>query len=142
MVAVVARIASLVATWLFLAAVVVQVFFAGLALFAGGENWALHVNLGWILHLAPLLVLALVALGRPPRSALWLAIALAGVTLVQPLLATLRRDVPLAAALHPVLALLIFSLSLSLAVQLTASLAAARRRGDGGGPERVAPSPS
>lgn len=113
------RIGALVAVWLFVVAVLGQVFLAGLALFAD-ERWALHVEVGWILHLAPLLVLLLVALSRPPRSVLLLAVALAVVMFIQPILATLRAEAPVVAALHPVFALLVFSLGLTLALRLTA----------------------
>ena len=126
MVARVARIGALVAASLFLAAVVAQVFLAGMALFDERGDWAAHINLGWIIHLAPLLVLLLVALSRPPRQALWLAVALAVVVFVQPILATLRRDAPLAAALHPVLALVIFALATSLVLRLASTFLAPR----------------
>ena len=116
------RLASLAASWIFFAAVVTQVFLAGLGLFADDQSFELHVNLGWILHLAPLLILLLVGLSRPPRRILWLAVALAVVVFVQPLLPQLRGGLPLVAALHPVLALAIFSLSLALALQITASV--------------------
>ena len=121
-----ARLIAPVLAWLFVAAVVVQVFLAGMALFVDGGTWGLHVEVGWIIHLAPVLVLVVVALSRPPRISLWLALGLAVVTFVQPILATLRADVPLAAALHPVVALLIFSLALTLALQLTARVRAER----------------
>ena len=120
------RLASPFLAWVFLAAVVVQVFLAGLALFVEAQGWGLHVEVGWIIHLAPILVLIVVALSRPPRAILWVAVALAVVTFIQPILATLRRDVPVAAALHPVVALLIFSLALTLALQVTARARAAR----------------
>ena len=129
------RLISPVLAWLFVAAVAVQVFLAGMALFVDGGTWGLHVEVGWIIHLAPVLVLVVVALSRPPRLSLWLALGLAVVTFVQPILATLRADVPLAAALHPVVALLIFSLALTLALQLTA-----RARADG--TQAVAPPPA
>ena len=57
-----ARYAYLVLAWAFVVGVVVQVFFIGLGLFAGSRNIELHVTLGWILHLAPLLILAAAAL--------------------------------------------------------------------------------
>ena len=113
------RIGSLIAGWLFVGAVLLQVFLAGLALFGDPGTWALHVEVGWIIHLAPLLLLLLVALSRPPRSTLLLAVTLAVVTFVQPILATLRADLPAGAALHPVFALLVFSLAVALALRMT-----------------------
>lgn len=111
----VARYAYLVAAWAFLAGVVVQVFFIGLGLFAGSENLELHVTLGWILHLIPILMLGLAALARAGRTRILQAAALAVTVFVVPILVILRDDLPVAAALHPVGALLAFWLSIIVA---------------------------
>ena len=110
---------ALVAVWVFVVAVLVQVFFAGSALFSASGAWDDHVQLGWILHLAPVLILVLVSLSRPSRTTVGLAALLALFTFVQPLLPSLRGSVPFAAALHPVLALVIFGLAVTLALRLT-----------------------
>jgi mercuric ion transport protein len=110
----VARYAFLVLSWLFLAGVVVQTFLAGLALF-GDQNFSLHVDVGWILHLAPILVLVAAALARPGRRVVLLALALAVVVFITPLLPMLLETTPAAAALHPVFALLTFGLSVVVA---------------------------
>lgn len=111
----VARYAYLVAAWAFLAGVVVQVFFIGLGLFAGSQNLELHVTLGWILHLIPILMLGLAALARAGRTRILHAAALAVTVFVVPILVILRDDLPVAAALHPVGALLAFWLSIIVA---------------------------
>ena len=98
----VSRYAYLVLAWAFVAGVVVQVFFIGLGLFAGSENIELHVTLGWILHLAPLLILIAAALARAGRRRILEAAGLAAVVFAVPILATLRDSAPVAAALHPV----------------------------------------
>jgi hypothetical protein len=59
------RIVYAVLAWLFLAALVVQVFFAGLMLFGEPEGLALHVNTGWLLHTAVILLPVAAALGPP-----------------------------------------------------------------------------
>lgn len=110
-----ARYAYLVLAWAFLVGVVVQVFFIGLALFAGPSNLALHVNLGWILHLAPILILAAAALARAGRRRILEAAALAAVVFVVPILATMRDGLPVVAALHPVFALAAFWLAIVVA---------------------------
>ena len=107
-----ARYAYLVLAWAFVAGVVLQVFFIGLGLFVGAENLALHANFGWILHLAPLLVLAAAALARAGRTRILHAVALAVTVFVVPILATLRADLPLAAAFHPVGAIIAFWLAI------------------------------
>jgi hypothetical protein len=105
-----ARYAFLVLSWLFLAGVVVQTFLAGLGLF-GDRDFSMHVNVGWILHLAPILVLLAAAVARVGARTLWLTLALAIVVFITPLLPMLRSDLPEAAALHPVFALITFGLS-------------------------------
>lgn len=97
--------------WAFLAGLAVQVFFAGLGMFVDRGDFNLHVNLGWILHLVPLLILAAAALSRAGRRHWVWALGLALVVFVVPILATLRADAPMAAAFHPVGALVAFWLS-------------------------------
>ena len=100
-----ARIAYPVLAWLFLVALTAQIFIAGLALFAGSENWATHVNLGWIVHLLPIPVLLAAWLARAGRRHWQWALALALVVFAVPLLVLARDAVPALAALHPVLAM-------------------------------------
>ena len=117
-----ARLAYVAFVWLFVAAVLLQVFLAGLALFAGPENWPFHVNFGYLLHVSIVPVTAAALLARLPRRSLWMVAALFVVTAVQPLLPVLRNDVPIVAALHPVLALLVFALAAALAVRAPADV--------------------
>jgi uncharacterized protein DUF6220 len=95
------------------------VFFLGLGLFADPDATRLHVDFGWILHLAPILVLLAAALGRAGRSSIGWAAALAVVVFVLPLLPGLRGAVPVASAFHPVLALVAFSLAVVVALRAT-----------------------
>jgi hypothetical protein len=101
--------------WAFAAGLVVQVFFIGLGLFAGSENLALHVNLGWILHLVPILILVAAAVARAGRQQILIAAALAVTVFIVPILVSLRESAPVAAALHPVGALLAFWLAILVA---------------------------
>jgi hypothetical protein len=104
-----ARYAYLVLAWLFLAGVVLQVFFIGMALFVGSENFALHRDFGYILQLVPLLLLVAAAVARAGRTRLLQVVALLAVFIVFPTLPPLFRDsVPIIAALHPIGALLGF----------------------------------
>ena len=109
-----ARIAYLVLAWVFLVGVVIQVFVIGLALF-GGTSTELHVNIGWILHLAPLLVLLAAALSKAGRRHWVAALALAAVVFVVPILVLARDSSPAIAALHPVAAIVAFWLSVVVA---------------------------
>jgi nicotinamide riboside transporter PnuC len=110
-----ARYAYLALAWAFVAGVILQVFFIGLGLFVGSENLALHVNFGWLLHLGPLPILVAAAFARAGRTRILQTTALAVLVFFVPILAVLRTDAPLAAALHPVGALLAFWLAIVVA---------------------------
>ena len=110
-----ARYAFAVLALAFAAGIVLQVFFIGLGLFAGSENLVLHTTFGWILHLAPLLVLIAAALAGAGRTRILQAVALVVVVWIVPILAAVRADLPMIAALHPVGALIAFVLSLVVA---------------------------
>ena len=119
-----ARYAFVVLAWAFVAGVVVQVFFIGLALFVAPDNLELHVGLGWILHLWPILILIAAAVARAGRTRILQATALAVTVFIVPILALLRTDAPVAAALHPVSALLAFWLAIVVAQRATSLLRA------------------
>jgi nicotinamide riboside transporter PnuC len=117
-----ARYAFVALAWAFVAGVVLQVFFIGLGLFAGSENLELHVTFGWILHLFPILILLAAALARAGRTRILQATALAVTVFIVPILATIRADTPVAAAFHPVAALLAFWLAIVVAQGATSLL--------------------
>jgi hypothetical protein len=131
-----ARYAFVALAWAFVAGVVLQVFFIGLGLFAGRENLELHVGFGWILHLWPILILIAAGVARAGRTRILQAVALAVTVFIVPILATLRTDAPVAAALHPVGALLAFWLSIVVARGATSLLRAPE---PGMAPAAVAP---
>jgi hypothetical protein len=108
------RYALLAIAGVFLAAIVVQVFFAGVMLFGQQGGAELHQNTGYILGTAGALFVIVPALARAGRTAIVLGIVLAVVTFFQGSLALARDTSPFIAALHPVNALLIFTLALLL----------------------------
>jgi len=110
-----ARFAFVALAFAFAAGIVLQVFFIGLGLFVGSENLGLHRDFGWILHLAPLLILVAAAAAGAGRTRILQAVALVVVVWIVPILAAVRTDLPLVAAFHPVGALLAFALSLVVA---------------------------
>lgn len=114
-----ARFAYAALAWAFVVAVLLQVFFIGLGLFVESKNLELHRNFGWILHLAPLPVLVAAALARAGRTRILQATGLVVVIFLVPILAAVRSDLPYAAALHPVGALLAFWLATVLARDAT-----------------------
>lgn len=103
-----ARYAYLALAWLFVAGVVLQVFFIGLALFVGSENFALHRDFGYTLQLVPILVLIAALVARAGRTRILQAVSLVAVIVVFPTLPLFRDSVPVVAALHPIGALLGF----------------------------------
>ena len=114
-----ARYVFLALAWAFVIAIVVQVFLIGLGLFADPESTRLHVEFGWILHLAPILVLIAALVARAGRRRILQAVGLAVIVFIVPLLPSLRDSVPVVAALHPVLALLAFGAAVGVALSAT-----------------------
>lgn len=112
-----ARWLFLVLVGVYLAAVLYQVFLAGMGLFGGDHDFESHRTLGYLIHLTPIPLILVAAVARVgSRLLLWTA-ALFVVQGIQPLLPMMRTDLPWAAALHPVLALVVFWLGITIALQ-------------------------
>jgi hypothetical protein len=115
------RITFAIVAWLFVAGVFYQVYLAGIGLFNPGvDQFTAHRNFGWMLHMAPLLVLLVGWASQPGRRTMWLLGALLLLVLFQPFLPSMRVDAPWAAALHPVNAVLIAWLGITIALRATA----------------------
>jgi len=99
------------AALLWAALVVLQVFFAGLGVFAGAENFNLHRDFGYTFGLLTLVLLILAFAGRLSGRFIGLTALLLVLFLFQSIFVALRTDLPALAALHPVNALAIFFLS-------------------------------
>ena len=89
--------------WLVLAGLVVQFYLAGAALF-GAMTFQPHRTLGSLLAVAVLLLLVLALVARPGPHLVGLTALLAGLTVVQVLLPSLRTGLPWVAALHALVA--------------------------------------
>lgn len=99
-----------IVSMLFLLGVVLQFFFAGLALL-GGEDWDLHKGFGWsALMLTPVLILVVAYLAKGGRVMLFLCLALVVVSLIQPFWVSEFRDEFLG-SMHVLGALVIFTLA-------------------------------
>lgn len=110
------RFVYLVAAWLFVVGVLVQVFLAGMVVVALRMGWDNHASLGHMLALPLLLMLVTVYLGRFPRRMKGLTWLLFFVYVIQAdVIISMRDSLPVAAAFHPVLALVDFALGLRLA---------------------------
>lgn len=107
----VARFAFAALALAFVVGILLQVYFIGLGLFSSGDFKQLHADFGWILHLVPPFIVLAAAFAGASRARILQAIALAVVIFIVPILAAIRADAPLAAAFHPVGAVLGFLLA-------------------------------
>jgi hypothetical protein len=120
-------IAYAVVAWLFVAALVVQVFLIGLALFDDVSFRETHREFGFtIVGLAALLLLILGILARPGRREVGLVVGLFVLYVVQTSLPGFQSTAPVVAALHPVFALGLFAMGVQAARLSTARLRSAR----------------
>jgi hypothetical protein len=95
---------------LWAAAVVLQVFFAGLGIF-GASSFKTHTDFGGILHGFTALLLILAIAGPRTGRDMGMAAALVVLVTIQIGLVGARDDAPGLAALHPVLALVALGLA-------------------------------
>lgn len=109
------RLAFIGVAWLFLACVVVQVFLAGLGVFAGVHNFSLHREFGYAFGWLTLVLLLLALGGRLGRRWIGLSALILVLFALLSVFVALREVMPALAALHPVNALAIFGVALHLA---------------------------
>lgn len=111
----IARYVYAATAWLFVLGVALQVFMAGMVVVAGQMGWDDgHVFLGRLMA-GPLLVMVVAMyLGRMSGHVKRLTWLLFAVYMLQTGVMFLRVQAPLAAALHPVLALVEFALGVAL----------------------------
>ncbi len=103
--------------WAFIGLLVVQVFLAGIGIFGAG-SFQTHVDVGYTISVVPVLLVIAAAVGRTGRL-IWMSAALLVLAIVQTVLPLLRADLPFIAALHPVNALALFWLTLTIARRAT-----------------------
>jgi hypothetical protein len=94
-----ARVLFFGLTAIYLLAVLVQFFLAGLAVF-GSTDWDPHSGLGFVLSISTLVLLVLAVVGRLPRRLILVTLLLVGLNALQTVLP--RIEVSELAALHPV----------------------------------------
>ncbi len=110
-----ARVALAVLAWLFVPGIAVQLFLAGLGVFVGASNFGLHQDFGYMLQITTLVIVLAAFAARAPRRTIGLAVALLLLVGLQSPLILLREEWPAITALHPVNAVAIFSVAVSLA---------------------------
>jgi hypothetical protein len=121
----VVRRVLVVLAWVYLAAVVVQIFLAGLGLpQLGGEGMGIHAEFGYIaVHMTPILLILFAAIGRVGRALIGWTVATAVVAFMQPIWVTSFRGEVLA-SLHVLGALVLLALSFQVARLATAKVRA------------------
>jgi mercuric ion transport protein len=97
-----ARTGFLLVVWLFVLCSVVQVFLAGLGVFAGGSNFVVHRDFGYLIGPLTLVLIVLALFGRLPRALVLGSVLLLVLLVLQSVFVALRSGAPTVAALHPV----------------------------------------
>ncbi|HEX5588917.1 MAG TPA: DUF6220 domain-containing protein [Candidatus Limnocylindrales bacterium] len=104
--------------WLFVLAILVQVFLAGTAIvnLGGSGNFATHIDFGYtVIGILALAVLIAAIAARAGRRDIGIAFGMLVLYVVQTSLPYARSSIPEIAALHPVNALLLFGLAVIVA---------------------------
>lgn len=95
-------------------AIIVQVFLAGQALasLGGSGDFSTHIGVGYMIGIVQLVVLILAAVARMPRRDIGIAAGILVLYIVQTLLPSFKSGSPVVAALHPLNAMILFTVSL------------------------------
>lgn len=95
-------------------AIIVQVFLAGQAIanLGGTGNFETHIGVGYTIGIIQLAVLILAFVARMPRRDIGIAALILVLYIVQTLLPGLKSVSPVISALHPLNAMILFTLSL------------------------------
>jgi hypothetical protein len=113
---------------LYAAAVVVQIFLAGLGIFdaipdegesVSSDTWEdkieVHAGVGWFLFLGSLLLLIVILIAWTGPRSIGATFGLALLVFIQQILGAAGQDAPVVGALHPINGVLILALALFLA---------------------------
>jgi uncharacterized protein DUF6220 len=111
----IARTLHTVVAWVFVVALVVQVWLAGRGVFESPTMFDTHRSLGYTLSLFTIVLLVLGILGGMGRRPAILAVVIFGLFILQSVLVLMRESTPAVAALHPVNGFLILFLAIVLA---------------------------
>jgi len=106
--------------WAFVAAIVIQVFLAGLAIpqLGGNGNFSTHQGFGYSIGFIALALVIAAVVARAGRSRILQALGILVLYIVQTILPNLDPGLSIAAALHPLNAMILFVLSIWYARQV------------------------
>jgi hypothetical protein len=98
---------------LWVVALIVQVFLAGQAIanLGGNNDFSTHADFGYTIGIIQLVVLILAIVARLPRRDIGIAAGILVLYIVQTLLPPLKSVSPVIAAVHPLNAMILFTLS-------------------------------
>jgi putative tricarboxylic transport membrane protein len=96
---------------LFAVCVAIQVFIAGLATFVNPAQWKAHTTFIHIFQYVVIIMLIVSFTGKFPKSLRWQCLSLFLLIMVMYATANLTSSIPVAGAFHPVIALILFWLS-------------------------------
>ncbi len=97
-----ARLSFTTVAWLFAACSIIQVYLAGLGVFADPGSFLTHRDFGYAFGLLTLVLIVLALVGRLPRAFLGASVLLLVLFAFQSVFVVMREDWPTVAALHPV----------------------------------------
>jgi hypothetical protein len=100
--------------WAFVAAIVIQVFLAGLAIpqLGGNGNFETHLEFGYAIGFVALALVVAAAAARVGRRRMLQAVGILVLYIIQTILPNLDPGLSIAAALHPLNAMFLFVLSI------------------------------
>lgn len=110
----ISRVVFLILAAAFALSIAAQVFLAGFAIFVDPARWSMHTLFVKIFEYLPLFMLLFSFLGQLSKSMRWLSFGLFLLIMAMYATSNMTSSVPLAGAFHPVLALIIFWLSVSI----------------------------
>jgi hypothetical protein len=116
-----ARGARHVLIWLariFAVCVVIQVFFAGAALFMDTDYWKFHLRFPRFFAFLPIIMIVLSFIAKLSSSVRLKCFQLFGMIILMFLTAVLSSKIGILSALHPVIAIMLFGTSLSIVKQI------------------------
>lgn len=114
----------LVASWAFVAGAFVQIYLAGMGVFAGSFDD--HRSLGYVLGLLPILMVVFGLIGRIGRRDILLSALLFVQGILQSVFVLQRASYPAVAALHPVNGVLMLVIGIYLAIEARRLMMAGR----------------
>ncbi|WP_233531832.1 DUF6220 domain-containing protein [Paenibacillus alkalitolerans] len=120
-----ARRAFLVLMWVarvFALLIAMQVFIAGMATFVDSENWMAHTNFARVFIFFPITMILLTFIARLPVTYRLKSIQLLVSVVLMYATAVFSSDIGIISALHPVIALAMFWISMTLAKQAAAHI--------------------